>query len=74
VLISSILEHYKKDRKLMKPVVQIATRLSPEFSVLLLKLVKTHNPKFVQEIVSLPEWKGNLAKRLQPYFSDEEEK
>jgi MoxR-like ATPase len=73
-MISGILEHYKKDRKLLKPVVQLATRFEPEFAVLLLKLVKTHNPKFVQEVVALPEWtKQGLAKKLQPYFKEEKE-
>jgi hypothetical protein len=70
-MISGILEHYKKDRKLMKPIVQLATRLTPEFAVMMLKLVKTHNTKFVEEVVNLPEWKKDLAKKLQPYFKDE---
>jgi MoxR-like ATPase len=70
-MISGILEHYKKDRKLMKPIVQLATRLTPEFAVMMLKLVKTHNTKFVEEVVNLPEWKKDLAKKLQPYFKEE---
>jgi hypothetical protein len=70
-MISGILEHYKKDRKLMKPIVQLATRLTPEFAVMMLKLVKTHNTRFVEEVVNLPEWKKDLAKKLQPYFKEE---
>jgi hypothetical protein len=70
-MISGILEHYKKDRKLMKPIIQLATRLTPEFAVMMLKLVKTHNTRFVEEVVNLPEWKKDLAKKLQPYFKDE---
>jgi hypothetical protein len=70
-MISGILEHYKKDRKLMKPIVQLATRLTPEFAVMMLKLVKTHNTRFVEEVVNMPEWKKDLAKKLQPYFKDE---
>jgi hypothetical protein len=69
--ISGILEHYKRDRKLLKPVIQLATRLTPEFAVLLLKLIKTHTPRFTQEVYNMPEWKEN-AKRLQPYFRKEE--
>ena len=73
-MVSGILEHYKKDKKLLKPVVQIATRLQPEFAVLMLKLIKVHNPKFVQDVVVLPEWtKNGLAKKLQPYFEEEKE-
>jgi hypothetical protein len=70
-MVSGILEHYKKDRKLMKPIVQLATRLTPEFAVMMLKLVKTHNTRFVEEVVNLPEWKKDLAKKLQPYFKEE---
>jgi MoxR-like ATPase len=69
--ISGILEHYKRDRKLLKPIIQLATRLTPEYAVLLLKLIKTHTPRFTQEVYNMPEWKEN-AKRLQPYFRKEE--
>jgi disulfide oxidoreductase YuzD len=74
VMVSGILEHYKKDKKLLKPIVQIATRLQAEFAVLMLKLIKVHNPRFVQDVVVLPEWtKNGLAKKLQPYFEEEKE-
>lgn len=69
--ISGILEHYKNDKKLMNPILQIATRLTPEFAVLLLKLVKTHTPNFTKQVYALPAWKEN-AKKLQPYFRKED--
>lgn len=73
-MVSGVLEKYKKDKKLLKPIVQLATRFQPEFAVLMLKLIKVHNPRFVQDVVVLPEWtKNGLAKKLQPYFEEEKE-
>lgn len=67
-MISSILEYYKRDKKLLKPIVQLATRLQPEYSVLMLKLAKTYNNKFVQDIMKLPEWRDKLSKDIAKYF------
>jgi hypothetical protein len=73
-MISGILEAYKKNKELLRPVVIVASRLQPELSVLLLKLVKTYDANFVKKVVNIPEWtKQGLAKKLQPYFKEEKD-
>lgn len=67
-MVSGVLEYYKKDRKLIRSMVQLATRLKPEFAVMMLKLAKTYNKKFVQDVIIVPEWKNQLAKSIGKYF------
>ena len=67
-MVSGVLEYYKKEREQIRPIVQLATRLKPEFSVMMLKLAKTYNRKFVQDVVKVPEWRNQLAKELGRYF------
>jgi len=67
-MVSGVLEYYKKDRKIIRPMVQLATRLNPEFAVMMLKLAKTYNSKFIQDVIKIPEWTNQLAKSLVKYF------
>lgn len=56
-LVSAIVERFKKDRKLIKPLLQIGNRLSPEFTILLLKMVREIDKTILRKNVETKEFK-----------------
>jgi MoxR-like ATPase len=60
-LISAIVEKFKKNRKLILPILKISNRIEPEFTILLLKLIREIDQNALRKNVETKEFKGIVS-------------
>jgi len=62
-LVSALAEKYRGDKKKLKPLLKLVTRLQPDFAILLLRFVKrTDSEHFIETVPHMKEWKGIAEK------------
>ena len=60
-IVSNLLERFRKDKKIIKPILEVSNRIQPELVILLLKLIREQDSRILNENINTKEFKDIVS-------------